>query len=110
MKGSRFLFFGRFSTKLAAARQERRKPGSFIRKIGGYYYVMKRRSATVKNPKTKRLVRIYGRVLRIEAQKIGRHQNCDAECKRCNHKYVHDFKRGAVMYGQPDGSILIKKG
>jgi hypothetical protein len=63
-----------------------------------------------KNPQPKRLVRIYGRVLRIEAQKVGPHKNCDAECKRCNHKYVHDFRKGAVMYGQPDGSILIKKG
>lgn len=50
---------------------------------------------------------IYGRVLAVEAQKTGKHL-CDDECKRYQHRYRHDFKKGAVMYGLPDGSILIR--
>lgn len=108
-----FFMFGRFKSKLAAVRQERKYPGSFVRHIGGYYYVMKKRKNNpVRKHKThkKGLVRIYGRVISIEAQKTGPHGNCDAECKRFNHEYTHGFKRGAIMYGLPDGSILIKKG
>lgn len=50
---------------------------------------------------------IYRRVLRIYAQKQGPHR-CDAECKEKNHCYFHDFKPGAVMYGLPNGDILIR--
>lgn len=50
---------------------------------------------------------IYGRVLRIEAKKTQKHI-CDDECKKFNHSYFHDFKPGAVMYGLPNGDILIK--
>lgn len=113
-KGRGFYFFGSFTSKLAARRKEATVPGSFIREIHGKYYVMKARKTTtrrVSNPaESKKLVRIYGRVIRIVAKKTGHHEHCDAECKRCGHEYVHDFKAGAVMYGQPDGSILIKKG
>ena len=64
-----------------------------------------------KNPtQSKKVVLIYGRVIRVIAKKTQAHSNCDAECKKCNHEYFHDFKAGAVMYGLPDGSILIKKG
>ncbi len=50
---------------------------------------------------------IYGQVLRIEAKKTQKHV-CDADCRRCDHSYVHDFKPGAVMYGLPNGDILIR--
>lgn len=52
---------------------------------------------------------IYRRVLRVEAQKLGKHR-CDAECRRANHCYFHDFSKGsnAVAYGMPDGSVIIK--
>jgi hypothetical protein len=57
----------------------------------------------------KRLVTIYRRVLSIQAQKIGFHRHCDAECKSVGHKYVHDFKSGAKLLGIPDGSFLMLK-
>jgi hypothetical protein len=110
-KGRGFYFFGSFTSKLAAKKKEAKIPGSFIREIQGKYYVMKPRQVALRrvaNPK--KLVRIYGRVVRVIAKKTGPHRNCDAECKACNHEYFHDFKPGAIMYGQPDGSILIKKG
>lgn len=50
---------------------------------------------------------IYGRVLAVEAMKTQKHI-CDDECKEYGHRYRHDFKKGAVMYGLSDGSILIK--
>jgi hypothetical protein len=113
-KGRGFYFFGSFTSKLAAKRKEAKIPGSFIREIKGRYYVMKPRKTTLRRvanpPQRKKLVRIYGRVVRVIAKKTGAHRNCDAECKRCHHEYFHDFKSGAVMYGQPDGTILIKKG
>lgn len=49
---------------------------------------------------------IYGRVLRVDAQKTQKHI-CDAGCKRVGHKYTHGFKPGAKMYGLPNGDILI---
>ncbi len=55
----------------------------------------------------KPLVPIYGRVLRVEAEKVGPHKNCDAACKKTKHRYFHDFKPGVRMYGLPDGSILL---
>ena len=66
-----------------------------------------RRIVSRKNP-PKRVVKIYERVLRIEAQKVGPHP-CDAECRKCDHKYYHDFRTKPRMYGLPDGSILIKE-
>jgi hypothetical protein len=59
-----------------------------------------------KNPSE--YVVIYGRVTAIEATKTQKH-NCDDECKAYGHRYRHDFKTGPIMYGLPDGSILIKK-
>lgn len=53
-------------------------------------------------------VRIYGRVLRIEAQKTDAHGGCDKECRQCNHKYVHDFKtKTARMIGLSPGQVFV---
>lgn len=105
-RGRKFLFHGSYTSLILARRKERSLPGGFILKRDGRYYVMS--SYPRKNPVRKsRLTKIYGRVLRIEAQKTGKHQ-CDAECKRLGHRYYHDFKVGPVMYGLPDGSLLIK--
>ena len=59
-----------------------------------------------------RLCRLYGNVLSIQAQKVGPHRHCDAECKRDNHRYVHDFrKKHAKEMGIPDGaSLLLRDG
>jgi len=57
---------------------------------------------------TPRMTRIYGKVLRIEAQKTGKH-NCDAACVKAQHRYYHDFKVKPSMYGLPNGDLLIKK-
>ena len=57
----------------------------------------------------KKLVKIYGRVLTISAQKTGFHKHCDAECKEAGHKYVHDFKPGVKLMGIPDGASLVLK-
>jgi len=51
-------------------------------------------------------VKVYGRLLRIEAQKIGKHR-CDAGCAKANHSYFHDFGPGAVVYGMADGSLRV---
>jgi len=59
----------------------------------------------VRNPH-KKLVLIYGRVLSIDAQKTQPHR-CDSECVDFQHKYRHVFKKGAKMYGLPNGDILI---
>lgn len=59
----------------------------------------------LKNPPA---VKIYGKVLRIEAQKTGKHL-CDSACKKAGHRYYHDFKVKPSMYGLPDGSLLIRK-
>jgi len=55
-----------------------------------------------------RRVKIYSSVIKIYASKAGMPHNCDAECKRHGHRYVHKFKSGAAIYGLPDGSIMIK--
>lgn len=62
------------------------------------------RKAAITNP---RGVKIYGKLIRIEAQKTQLHI-CDAECKAINHRYYHTFKPGSSVYGMPDGSLLIK--
>ncbi len=41
-RGRRFLFFGRFTTKRAARRKERKHPGSFILKTDGYTVVRRK--------------------------------------------------------------------
>jgi hypothetical protein len=53
-------------------------------------------------------VMVYGRVLRIEAQKTQPHR-CDPDCAAVGHRYYHDFKNGAVMYGLENGDLLIRK-
>ena len=75
-------------------------------KISEHFYNKLRVLQRKRNPG--QATKIYGKVLRIEAQKTGKH-HCDAECKRCGHRYYHDFRVKASMYGLPDGSILIKK-
>jgi hypothetical protein len=52
-------------------------------------------------------MRIYGRVLRMEAQKIGSHR-CDPGCKKTNHCYYHNFSAGTIAWGMPDGSVVLK--
>lgn len=64
-----------------------------------------RKAVAASNPRGG--VKIYGKLLRIEAQKTQKHI-CDAECKRVNHCYYHDFKAGASIYGMPDGSLVIR--
>lgn len=59
-----------------------------------------------KKPNPSRRTIIYGRVIRIDAQKTQKHI-CDTACKRYGHKYTHGFKSGAKMYGLPNGDILI---
>jgi hypothetical protein len=110
-RGKAFTFHGSYSSLILARRQERKTPGSFIHEKNGRYYVLKpRRIKNVKKSMRRNpghATKIYGKVLRIEAQKTGRH-HCDAECKRCGHRYYHDFRVKPVMYGLSDGSILIK--
>jgi hypothetical protein len=105
-EGGAFYFFGSFTSKIAAAKKERKHPGSFVHFKNGRYYVLKPKRKG--NPSdSKRLVRIYGRVLSIQAQKTGFHRHCDAECKRVHHKYVHDFKPGFKLLGIPDKAALV---
>lgn len=58
------------------------------------------------NPKG--LTKIYGRVLRVEAQKTGIHR-CDAACKKAQHRYFHNFSTKPALYGTPDRKMLIIK-
>lgn len=59
------------------------------------------------NPPISDNVKIYGRLIRIEAQKTQDHI-CDNECKAVNHKYFHDFKSKPEIWGLPNGDLLIK--
>jgi hypothetical protein len=54
------------------------------------------------------MTKIYNRVVKIYASKAGMPHNCDAECKKHGHNYVHHFKQKACIYGLPDGSLLVK--
>jgi hypothetical protein len=98
--GKAFTFHGSFKSKILAARREREIPGSFIQEKDGRYYVLKPkriRSKVSTNPK--RGVLIYGRVLKVFAQKTA------GPFK--GQRFVHTFKPGALMYGLPDGSLRI---
>lgn len=61
-------------------------------------------SAAKRNP---RRVMIYPELVEIVARKGPGHR-CDAECRAANHTYIHKFKRGSAVYGEPDGSITIE--
>lgn len=50
--------------------------------------------------------KIYGKVLRIEAQKTGKHR-CDAECRSANHRYFHVFRSAPALYGSADHKRLV---
>lgn len=54
----------------------------------------------------KKVVKIYGRVLSISAQKVGPH-HCDAECRKANHKYIHDFEKKPEMFGLNPGDVFV---
>jgi len=57
------------------------------------------------NPKP---VKIYGRCLRIEAVKMRTH-TYGGKPSAASQKYFHDFTtKNAIIYGLPDGSLLIK--
>jgi len=71
---------------------------------------VKKKVTRKKNPpEVYRQELIYGRVLRVEAQKIGPHR-CDAGCKKAKHCYFHDFGVASNVhaYGMSDGSVLLK--
>lgn len=55
-----------------------------------------------------RPVVIYGRCIRILAQKTQPHA-CDAKCTAAGHRYFHDFKPGAVIYGLSNGDLKISR-
>lgn len=110
--GKAFTFHGSFTSKLAAKRKEAQTPGSFIQEKDGRYYLLKlrrigSRSLNVRtNPKN--AVKIYGRCLRIEAVKAVPH-SYGGKASAAGQKYFHDFAtKNAMIYGLPDGSLLIK--
>src|SRR5262245_16246787 len=115
--GKAFTFHGSFTSKILARRKEKEIPGSFIEERDGRYYVLKPRKiptstfyeprAGAKNP-PKGAVKIYGRCLRIEAVKLRSHLY-GGKSTRGDQKYFHDFTtKHAMIYGLPDGSLLIK--
>lgn len=120
--GRKFYFFGKFRSLILARRSEKKHPGSFIvTRIHGYpmptkyYYVLKEKARVRKNPgrlpvpkitryskfrvNPKHGILIYGRVLKIYAQKTSGPYK--------GQRFVHSFKRGAIMLGMPDGSLRI---
>jgi hypothetical protein len=66
----------------------------------------KKRKNPVTVHSTSKPIEIYGRLLRIEAQK-GTGHFCDAKCKAAGHRYFHNFSKHAYVYGMPDGSLKI---
>jgi hypothetical protein len=60
------------------------------------------------NPPMRGAVKIYGRCLRIEAVKMVSHLYGGKKTP-ATQKYFHDFTtKNAMIYGLPDGSLLIK--
>jgi hypothetical protein len=51
--------------------------------------------------------KIYGRLLEMRMQRTGPHR-CDKKCEKAGHRYKHVFKSGPIVYGLPNGSILIE--
>lgn len=51
---------------------------------------------------------VYGRVLRVEAQKIGPHR-CDPGCRKADHRYYHDFASSTNVqaWGMSDGTVVL---
>ena len=91
--------------KVSAARTTKKRATAQARLLRGVKHGMIPR----KNPAVHRPAKpmeIYGRLLRIEAQKGPGHV-CDAQCKKANHCYYHDFSRHARVFGMPDGSLRI---
>ena len=84
--------------KLAWASKESKKSKKYSKSGGNEGRLVNPRGTT-----------IYGRLMRIEAQKTQKH-NCDAACKEADHMYYHDFKRGTKVIGMPDGSLIMRKG
>lgn len=113
-QGKAFTFHGSTTSKLQAKRLEARTPGSFIQEKDGRYYILKpkrigSRPVNVRNS-PRGAVKIYGRCLRIEAVKTSAH-TYGGETTRAGQKYFHDFTtKNAMIYGLPDGSLLIKAG
>lgn len=104
-RGRAFYFLGSAKSKLAARRLEAKHPGAFIHEKDGRYYVLKPKKIRT-NPSN--AIPIYGRVLRIEAEKTWPHEYGGKESSP-SQKYFHEFTtKNAMIYGLPDGSLLIK--
>lgn len=104
-RGRAFYFIGSATSKLAARRIEAKHPGSFIHEKDGRYYILKPKKIR-SNPQN--AIPIYGRVLRIEAEKTWPHEY-GGKKSQAKQKYFHDFStKNVILYGLPDGSLLIK--
>lgn len=68
---------------------------------------VRRRIGPRKKPNPPRETKIYDRVLYVVAVKGPGHQ-CDAACVRARHTYKHDFTSKVGVYGQPDGTLVIR--